>query len=103
MIIEFERSGGFGGMLVSTRIDTDDLDPEVAEELIDLVRSTGYFDLPEGASPRSAGADMFHYKVRIEDEARALTVEMDDGGVSEDLRPLLRQLTLLARKTNSSE
>jgi hypothetical protein len=103
MIIEFERSGGFGGMLVSTRIDTDDLNPEAAEELIDLVRSTGYFDLPEEESPRSIGADMFQYKVRIEDEARALTLEMDDGGVSDVLRPLLRQLTLLARKVDSSE
>lgn len=103
MIIQFERSGGFAGMLVSNTIDTNDLEPEMAEELINLVRSSGYFDLPEGSSPRSAGADMFHYKLRVEDEGRELTVEMDDGGVSDNLRPLLRRLALLARESGNSE
>jgi hypothetical protein len=43
-------------------------------------------------------ADQFQYKVTIEDDTQTHTVETTDMAAPAELRPLLRQLTLLARR-----
>ena len=99
MKIHFERSGGFTGIPIVAEIDSQALAADEAQHLNELVRAARFFDLPQHSSESSgAGADQFQYKIAIEDEGRTHTVETSDGAASADLQPLLRQLTLLARR-----
>lgn len=97
MRIQFERSGGFAGMLVRTNIDTGSLPPEEANKLKKMVAEAGFFDLPAQLSSPTPGADQFQYKVTIEEGDRRHTVETDDQAAPDSLWPLLRELTVRAR------
>jgi hypothetical protein len=99
MKIHFERSGGFTGIPIVAEIDSQALAADEAQHLNELVQAARFFDLP-AHPPKGAptGADQFQYKIAIEDEKRVHTVEMTDSAVTADLQPLLRQLTLLARR-----
>jgi hypothetical protein len=97
MRINFERSGGFAGMRVTATIDTDSLPADEAAELLQLVESAGFFDLPT-TIPSTVGADQFTYQLTVQSESRQHRVEVREGGVPPSLRPLLQRLTSLARR-----
>lgn len=99
MKILFERTGGFSGIRVNVRIDTDSLPQDEANELLEMVRSSGYFNLPAVISPTSqiSGADQFIYKITVEDEGREHTVQMTDGAVPDELQQLILKLVRIAR------
>lgn len=99
MRIEFERSGGFTGMLVQITIDTDALPAQDAEVLHNLVESANFFDLPEQITPPSPGADQFQYKVTVEEGEQRHKVATSDRAAPDSLQPLLRELTLRARSS----
>jgi hypothetical protein len=97
MRIQFQRSGGFTGMRVEATIDTASLDPAKAEKVHMLVNSAGFFDLPERLHTSLKGVDELQYVITAEEEGRRHTVYTSDGAAPASLRPLLRELTLLAR------
>jgi hypothetical protein len=97
MIIHFQRSGGFTGMLVQATINSASLSPAEADKLHNLVQDANFFELPAQLTSTSSGADQFQYIVSVEDGTRRHTVETSDGAAPPSLRPLLRELTLLAR------
>lgn len=99
MRIQFERSGGFAGMLVQATVDTNSLPPPEAGNIVDLVEDANFFNLPAQISSSSPGADQFQYKLTVEEGDRCHTVETSEGAVPDSLRPLLRQLTLRARSS----
>jgi hypothetical protein len=102
MRIQFERSGGFAGLLVRTSIDTGSLSKEEADKLQKMVAEAGFFDLPAQLSSPSPGADQFQYKVSIEEGDRRHTVETSDQAAPDSLWPLLRELTVRARSAPGS-
>jgi hypothetical protein len=98
MRIEFERSGGFMGLRQSVIVDTSSLEPQEAIELQNLIDSAGFFDLPEEFRDPSQAPDQFQYRLTIErTEDYRHTVVTSDADAPEELQPLLRRLTLLAR------
>ena len=97
MRIDFERSGGFAGMLVQVTIDTASLPPAEADKLHKLVESANFFALAAQITPAPGGADQFQYVITVEEGDRLHTVETGDGAAPDSLRPLLRELTILAR------
>jgi hypothetical protein len=96
MKILFERSGGFAGIGVHTAVDTDELPPQEADPLKEMVYGANFFELPREL-PANQGTDRFNYRVTVEDGDREHTVQLNGGAVPDDLQPLLQHLTRLAR------
>lgn len=98
MQIYFERSGGFAGIRFQTSVNTEELPPQQAEPLCDMIHDASFFDLPEqGLVTNNAGRDRFIYRLTVTDGDRTHTVEMNGSNVPEKLQPLLQELTAIAR------
>jgi hypothetical protein len=99
LIIIFERTGGFAGITQRAVIDSADLSPEEQQALEALLEQAGFFDLP----PRmeGEGVDRFQYLVTIEHGDRKHTVALSEEAMPENLQPLMRRLSLLARRFRS--
>ncbi len=102
MKIQFERSGGFTAIPVRLSLDTSQLEPVAAAELIRLVNESQFKSLPEKILPPEKVRDQFHYRLTVEDGGTSHTVETGDASSPEKLTPLLRHLTLMARSNRPS-
>jgi len=96
MQITFERSGGFMGLHLKTAVDTTYLTAYEAEEWERTVRSAGFFELPSSQKVES-GVDRLVYKLMVTTTEREHTVFCTDEDAPDELRPLLRRLTIMAR------
>jgi len=97
MKIQLERSGGFTGIAQRSSIDTDLLDAEEQKNLLEMVETAHFFDLPARIPASNVGADRFSYKLTITDKGRSHTIEFNEVNTPEDLSPLINRVTLLAR------
>lgn len=99
MRIEFERTGGFMGLVMNATFDTDELPEEDVKALQELLDAAKFFELPAilPPPPASAGADNFQYTVSVELEDLVHTVKLGDMSAPSAMQPLLRKLTLMAR------
>jgi hypothetical protein len=91
--VEFRRSGGFAGISLTAATSTDKLTGEHAAQVRDLLAK------PE-AEPRQAapgGADRFQYNLRLDDGQHQRAYSWDDSQVPDEVRPLLGELTRMAR------
>jgi hypothetical protein len=93
MKIQFERRGGFAGIRKDTKLDTDSIPSNVAEELLELIDKADFFNLPEKFPAPKKGADYFMYRLAIEKDGEKHTIEVSDPAVPEGLRPLLQFLS----------
>lgn len=98
MHIIFERSGGFAGMRVAYSVDTENIPPEEALSIQELVEQADFFNLPAVTSGKSSLPDQFQYVLTLETETEKHTLETGDNSASPPLKVLLRKLTLLARE-----
>ncbi len=98
MIIEFECSGGFAYLRLNYRVNTDEISPELAKELLVLVQKSGLPELEAGglqpASPDPPG--VLRYRLTLSDRGAVHSLEMNDLNVPPKLRPLLTRLQDLA-------
>jgi len=98
MQIYFERSGGFAGFRFQTSVNTEELPPQQAEPLCNMIQDASFFDLPEqDLVANDTGRDRFIYRLTVTDGDRTHTVEMNGSNVPEKLQPLLHELTSIAR------
>ncbi len=97
MRIDYERSGGFAGMRITTTVDTQSLPADQGKEMAQLVASSGFFNIPS-TPPPAGGADMYTYKVTVTDGGQTHTVTVKDGSIPPALQPLLQRLTAMARR-----
>lgn len=99
MQIDFERSGGLIAIQVTAHIDTDDLPPDEAAQIIGLVQAANFFKLPEHLQGSGADVpDAFQYVVTVDDGLRTHTVTTTELNAPESLHPLLHHLARLARR-----
>ena len=98
MIIRMERSGGFAGMTLRAEIDSEQLDEHERLALQELVTAADFFNLPDRIEAPNVGADRFVYVFSIEQSGDSHTVEVNEGGMPEQLQPLVNRVTLLARR-----
>ncbi len=95
MRIEFTRSGGFAGTRLSRTFDTDQLPEEEKRQLDQLVDAANFFSLPQ--TLQSGGADRFQYKISIERDGKAHTVQADERAAPPPLASLIKKLEVAAR------
>ena len=100
MRIDFERTGGFAGMRLAAKLDTDTLPADQAGTLQGLIAEAKFFDLPAQIPAPPQVADQFHYRVTIEATGQRHTVDVGEAAASPALQALLQQLTLLARSAH---
>jgi hypothetical protein len=96
MKILFERSGGFGGLKVTVKIDMR-LIPKLEGRLLDrLVKEADFFNLPSKSKP-SAGSDRFRYKLEIRN-GKTHSVTRHEDTIEKNLKPLVKFLEAKLRK-----
>lgn len=93
MLIQFERRGGFAGVRKDTKLDTESLPSEKAQELLELIDKADFFNLPEKFPVPKRGADYFQYRLTIETEGKKHTIEVSEPAAPPTLRPLLQFLS----------
>jgi len=102
MRIEFEFSGGYGGLFAARplgyRAETDELPDEERDKLLALVRDSGVLELKPARDAGGAGPqrDVFTYRLMIGEGAAAKTFAFDDASAPPAVRPLLSFLRELA-------
>ncbi len=101
MQIYFERSGGFMGLYLKTVVDTADFPAEEAQTWEQAFDDAGFFALPSDLELENR-ADYMIYKITVVTSDQAHTALCTDDSAPEELRPLLRQLTLMARQGKKS-
>ena len=89
MRVFFERTGGFAGRKIQGSLDSSSLAASKARRLRALLDRSRFFDLPPMLESDEAGADRFHYRITVETERGAHTVEAADAAVPRLMRPLL--------------
>ena len=102
MKISYQRTGGFAGMRITYDLLTENLHPEEAEELNQLIDEADFFNLPDIIMRQSMGHDQFQYRLTVEYEEKQHSVEVGDGAVPENLWPLLNKIRTLSRTTRDS-
>src|SRR5262245_44213025 len=96
--IDFERSGGFAGVSLTSSVDSTQLDPAQAAELESLLDSVE----AAPAEPVSAhGADRFQYDLKVTQGGQEKSFTWGDGNLSEEQRRLVELLTEQARSPQS--
>lgn len=98
MRIDFERTGGFAGLMIKKVIDSDKLPPDDANRLHQLIEASNFFKLPKSITSSSPGVDRFHYTVTVDADGKRHTVEIDEAAATPELKPLLQWLTAAALK-----
>ena len=101
MRIQFERTGGVGGIRLTAEVDTDQLQvtygasraqralsPEEARDVETLVESSGFFALPARTSSATQGADRFQYTITVESAGKRHSVQTTDEAAPAALRTL---------------
>ena len=96
MRIIFDRTGGFAGLKISMDLELSNLDAAQAENLLDLIKATDFFNVPEPEN--SLGfQDGFQYSITIKGEEKERTIHANDRSMTDWLRPMIDELTRIAR------
>lgn len=94
--ITFERTGGFMGRKISLALDLDELPTEQAQTLDRLLDEADFFNLADDLLARPM-PDEFTYTITVEAETQSHTMRLSDTTAPDSLRPLLEDLSRLAR------
>ena len=93
MRVSFRRTGGFAGRSLEGSLDSSTLSVSQARRLKELLKKSGFFELPSNLESSPANADQFSYRVTVETEEGKHTVEASEIAVPAAMRPLLDFLT----------
>jgi hypothetical protein len=100
--IIYERTGGFMGRKVSFSLNLDELPARQSRSLKRLLDQADFFNLPENLVSQSM-PDGFTYTITVEQETVIRTVQMSEDTTPETLRPLLEDLSQLARSAHKNK
>jgi hypothetical protein len=93
MRIFVERTGGFAGTTLKGSLDSSALPVSEARLLEQLLKKSGFFDLPPLLESNRPGADRFTYKVTVETDHGKHTIEAGEAAIPASMRPFLDFLT----------
>lgn len=98
MHIDFECSGGFANLRLTYHADTNELQPELAEDILKLVESAEFFDIkPSEVASTSAGPpDVFFYRISLAEGSKMQSILCTDVTAPATLHPLLALMRKLA-------
>jgi len=98
MRIYFERSGGLLGSKLKTAVDTTQLPAEEAEEWERVLTEDQFLELPPVVEP-TMRVDEFSYKMTVITSEWQHTARFTDVNTPEEMQPVIRQLTIMARQS----
>ena len=98
--INFKRTGGIAGREVNADIDLNELPAEESQALMRLITETNFFKIPQNLIGHVT-PDEYEYTVTVEAGNTHHTIQTSDTNAPESLRPLLEELTRLARINDS--
>jgi len=96
MRISFERTGGFMGRKVEFSVDLDELPQDQAGNLEQLIEKADFFHLPEDLVSKPA-PDAYTYTITVETTVSQHIVRFSDTSITDSIRPLYDNLSILAR------
>jgi hypothetical protein len=101
MRVHFDSEGGFAhfpGLSQPVSVDTDELPPEQAARVEQLVRAANFFSQPdELAAPAPGAADYRTYTITVEDGGRSHTVRAAEPVEDQGVRALIEHLQAVQR------
>lgn len=97
MRITFQRSGGFMGQNLELNLDLDTLPGDQAGTLNHLIEEADFLSLEENPPAPNYARDAFHYLIVVETDDIRHAVRTTDASMPASLRPLITQLSELAR------
>jgi len=89
MRVLFERTGGFAGKKLEGLLDSSNLSVSQARRLKELLKQSGFFQLPSALESSHPSADHFNYRVTVETEEGKHTIEAGETAIPSSMRPLL--------------
>ena len=100
MYIEYNCSGGFGGLRLAYQGETDTLPAAEAKMLLELIEAANVFELnPKHLSQKSQNIpDDFTCRLTLSSAGKKKTLSFNEMGAPETLRRLSVQLRKLAIK-----
>ena len=101
MQIDFERTGGFGGMRVAASFDLEEMPQDDSAKVRDLLHQCHFHQLPERIASEGALPDQFTYKITARTNSGTHSVTTGDASAPAELRALIDLLTELARARRS--
>ena len=108
MRIDFEFSGGYGGLFakrpLSVSVSVEDLGGDERRELLRLVASSGLLetDLTQSRAPSGPQRDVFAYSLSIYEGDKVKSFAFDDSTAPDSAHPLLAFLRQLAISRHKS-
>jgi hypothetical protein len=96
MRINFERTGGFMGRKVQFSVDLDEIPNDQAGMLEGLLEKADFFNLPENLISKPT-PDEYTYTITVETTVTQHMVRFSDTSITDSLRPLYDNLSILAR------
>jgi hypothetical protein len=98
-ILAFRRTGGFAGNLPALSLDATALP---AEQTAELERLLATVELPREPSSSRGAPDAFRYELELERTGKRERLDLGERDIPPELRPLLTELTRLARESRRS-
>lgn len=102
IVIEFESSGGIGGLVNRRTVDTATLPPGEADELGALLEQSNLMEF-EPVRPPFVVPDAISYRLAVVRGGQRREVDLTDPEVPMELRPLLRYLATQGRDPHAAD
>lgn len=99
MLITFERSGGFAGLITTTTVDTTTLPAAEANQIRNLVKAANFFQLPATIASDNQ-PDRFQYQLTVQEGTQQHSVTVGESTMPSTLRPLIDCLMAAARQNH---
>jgi hypothetical protein len=97
IIIDFERAGGYAGLILHATIDSHSLSADEAEELVRLMDEAGISELVQESTNPHSTPDQFTYRLTIKWGEDQHFIQLAEKQVPPSVRPLLKFLTRQSR------
>ena len=95
-ILNFRRTGGAMGREISMDVDLGKIPGSEAQRLDGLLTESNFFEIPT-INDLMAGPDEYEYTVTVVAGNSLHTVHVTDSEMPESLRPLIEELSELAK------
>ena len=92
MCIRLRRTGGIAGIVTEATLDTADLEPGEARNVLTALADANLDAQTAAAPPPPGPPDAFRYALEVRQGSATRTVELCEHAIPETLRPLVDEL-----------
>ena len=101
MRIEFRASGGFAGMNIDAFAESENITPELLEELERLIQTSAFFETKQGFfhRPKSGPGEIAVYRLKMQDEERKNSLSFSDMDIPPEMSKLFNFVLQLTNQS----